>query len=132
MSHSHYLQPMMGAIAILILGAMGAPGAIAQVTNQSDVTGASPDVIYPFPVDYSGIPTGADTIQAAGGLADEIGDTYEACLALYQTDEPEAHLAGYNPCDHLEELIDQADGVLDSANQQWEENFEQARVRRVW
>jgi hypothetical protein len=70
--------------------------------------------------------------QDVAGLADEIGNTYAACMAVYETDEPEARLAGYDPCERLNELIDQADEVLDTANQQWEQYFQEGQARRVW
>lgn len=135
-SQTRYLQSMMGALALLMLGAVGAPGAIAQVTNQSDVTGANPDIIYAFPVDFPGLVEAINNVlepgQTAQGLADEIGDAYDACMSMYETDDPEAHLAGYNPCERLNELIEQADEVLNTANQQWEQYYQEGQTSRVW
>jgi len=124
-------HPLMGAIAPIVLWGVATPEAIAQVTNQSDVTGTNPDVIYSVPADFSGLAENPGFVQLASDLAVEIGDAYEACVAFYETKEALC-LEDCNPCAHLDDLLQQADQLLTTSDQQWQDYREQIRDLQLW
>jgi len=122
-------------IVPMLLGTVGVSGAIAQVTNQSDVTGANPDVIFPSLVDLPGLVEGignegGELGQVARELANQLGEVYEACVV--ETEREETGLTDSGACARLLELLEQADEVLNTADQRWQDNLQQIGRWQRW
>jgi|GEM_PF-2952942 len=123
-----------GFVALCLVGWGLATPAAAQVTNQSDVTGATPDIIYPIPVDFLGLASeNPELAIAATELADQIGETQAACLALSDENAPPvARSIPATACEDLEALLEQARTLLAAADTYTQEQVEQMRDRQLW
>ena len=114
-----------GTVSTLMLALSAAP---AQA-NLSDITGISPDLIYPDRIEV-------ELSTAASALSEEISENYAACLSIWEQDDPITLLPDDRPCETLESLLEEARQFLQNADAQTleelEAEVEQLQRQRVW
>lgn len=97
--------------------------------NLSDITGTNPDLIYPDEIEV-------ELSAIAAALSEEIADNYEACLSLWEQDDPITLLPENEPCETLERLMEEARQFLQEADAQTleelETELEALQRRRIW
>jgi hypothetical protein len=97
--------------------------------NLSDITGISPDLIYPDRIEV-------ELAAAAAALSEEISENYAACLSIWEQDDPITLLPDDRPCETLESLLEEARQFLQNADAQTLEDLEaeveQLQRQRVW
>ncbi|MEO1211262.1 MAG: hypothetical protein AAFX78_17195 [Cyanobacteria bacterium J06638_20] len=114
-----------GTVSTLMLALSAAP---AQA-NLSDITGISPDLIYPDRIEV-------ELSATAAALSEEISENYAACLSIWEQDDPITLLPENQPCETLESLLEEARQFLQNADAQTleelEAEVEQLQRQRVW
>ncbi|MBE9103110.1 hypothetical protein [Vacuolonema iberomarrocanum] len=114
-----------GTISTLVLALSTAP---AQA-NLSDITGISPDLIYPDRIEV-------ELAATAASLSEEISENYAACLSIWEQDDPITLVPEDRPCETLESLLEEARQFIQNADAQTleelEAEVEQLQRQRVW
>jgi|GEM_PF-2105507 len=122
-----------GAIATPLLWLAGGLAVALSATpaqaNLSDITGTNPDLIYPDEIEV-------ELSATAAALSEEIAENYEACLSIWEQDDPITLLPEDDPCETLKYLMEEARQFLQNADAQTLEDLEaeveELQRRRIW